>query len=482
METTSNKPKLPRPRRSIREILTDLYHATVEWFEDLLDLKEGMDRAGTIRAIKNNKRMRGANAWLLMCSIMIASIGLDLNSAAVIIGAMLISPLMAPILGVGLAVGTNDQDALYLSLRHFLIAILIALATSTFYFLITPLGLPTEQILMRTEPTFLDGLVAVFGGLAGIISTSRKDVSNAIPGVAIATALMPPLCVTGFGIIHGFNTGNWDVMVNSFYLFFLNSFFIALTTYFMIRWMDFPLKDHVDEKENRRTRWIVTVFSLIIIIPSAIILYNLYEDRQVELRADAFVKTYFDGTGNTNVIDFDVIHGDTSHQLIIRLLGDIIPEDSLGFFYRGMEENGLNNTELTLIQDSDLELQELNKMKLELTEFNKIASQLQTVNKARAEKEQEIQELREQVDSLSYKNVPFESICTEAKALFPKLTSIGFANITKNDFEKPIENLPTFIIRWDRSKYRSERRRDEKKLYEFLKVRAQLDTLELINY
>ncbi len=167
-----------------------------EWWKELVDLQQGTDKENTIISIKNNKRVRGANAWLLMCSIMIASLGLDLNSPAVIIGAMLISPLMSPILGIGLSVAINDRDALYTSLFHFGVSILIALVTSTLYFYITPFGEITPEIQSRTQPTLLDGLVAVFGGLAGIISISRKDSSNAIPGVAIATALMPPLCVT----------------------------------------------------------------------------------------------------------------------------------------------------------------------------------------------------------------------------------------------------------------------------------------------
>jgi len=195
-----------------------------DFFYNLIDLRAGLDREGTIVNIKNNKKMAGANAWLLMCSIMIASLGLDLNSPAVIIGAMLISPLMSPILGIGLAVGINDNDALLLALKHFGIAIVIALVTSTLYFWLTPFGMETSEIRARTAPTLLDVLVAFFGGVAGIISGSRKDKSNAIPGVAIATALMPPLCVTGYGLA----TGNWTFMLNSFYLFFLNATFVAL--------------------------------------------------------------------------------------------------------------------------------------------------------------------------------------------------------------------------------------------------------------
>ncbi|MDX1410107.1 MAG: DUF389 domain-containing protein, partial [Saprospiraceae bacterium] len=156
--------------------------AVVRFFRELIDLQDGLDREGTIVNIKSNKRMKGANAWLLMCSIMIASLGLDLNSPAVIIGAMLISPLMSPILGIGLGVGINDRSTLLISLQHFGVAIAIALITSYIYFLVTPLGIVTGEILARTKPTILDVLIATFGGFAGIISGSRKDKSNAIPG------------------------------------------------------------------------------------------------------------------------------------------------------------------------------------------------------------------------------------------------------------------------------------------------------------
>ena len=148
-----------------------------------------------------------------MCSIVIASIGLDLDSQAVIIGAMLISPLMSPILGIGLSVGINDYNTLKKSLSHFAIAIGIALITSTIYFYLSPFDQITPQISARTEPTFLDVLIAFFGGIAGIVSNARKDISTTLPGVAIATALMPPLCVTGFGIA---NAENWDVALSSF--------------------------------------------------------------------------------------------------------------------------------------------------------------------------------------------------------------------------------------------------------------------------
>jgi uncharacterized hydrophobic protein (TIGR00271 family) len=164
---------------------------------------------------------------MLICSIVIASIGLSQNSQAVIIGAMFISPLMSPILGIGLSVGINDMETLKNSLLHFSIAIVIALLTSWIYFELTSFDDFTNEIKSRTAPTFLGILVAIFGGVAGIVSFARKDVSTTLPGVAIATALMPPLCVAGYALANS----HWKMASKSFYLFFLNSFFVALSTY-----------------------------------------------------------------------------------------------------------------------------------------------------------------------------------------------------------------------------------------------------------
>ena len=258
----------PNTDNKIKQGASDFWDGLVDFFKDLVNLQDGMDREGTIINIRNNKRMRGANAWLLMCSIMVASLGLNLNSPAVIIGAMLISPLMSPILGVGLSVGINDRRGLLVSLQHFGLSIAIALITSILYFKISPIDVYTSEIAGRTQPTVLDLMVAIFGGFAGIISSSRKDKSNAIPGVAIATALMPPLCVTGYGLSHGL----WDVALNSFYLFFLNSFFIALTTYIVVRLLDFPNKTYQNEKERKKTQYIIIGFAILLAAPSFYIL------------------------------------------------------------------------------------------------------------------------------------------------------------------------------------------------------------------
>ena len=476
METNNTKPS--RQNRSFSEIIRELWKATLDWFDDLMDLQEGLDREGTIIAIKNNKRMRGANAWRLMCSIMIASLGLDLNSPAVIIGAMLISPLMSPILGVGLSVGINDRDTLFVSLRHFLIAIIIALITSTLYFLITPFGQLTDEIRARTAPTVLDGLVAIFGGLAGIISATRKDKSNALPGVAIATALMPPLCVTGYGLA----SARWDIMLNSFYLFFLNSFFIALTTYVIIKLLRFPLKAHINAAEARRNRQVILFFSLILIIPSTQILYNLWLEQQDKQKVEAFITEYFPEENKIRCIDYSLLKGDTIQKLVLQLIGENVLEDSLARFYKGMEKHGLENTTLSLIQDSDLGLEQIESMQLEIRDLGQIAQQLKKVNKAKTDQEIKIELLEAQIDSLQSDTINFAKLCDQTKVIFPDLKSLSYANAQKTDFQTKTENIPTFLIRWGKPQSRKARRSAEETLLNYLKVAAELDTVQLVSY
>ena len=200
-----------------------------------LDILHDSAPLATVRDIDANIEIKGYNIWILVCSALLASIGLDTNSTAVIIGAMLISPLMSPILGVGLGFGINNRQMLERSVRNLAIATFASLLASWVYFKLTPLGEITPEISGRTQPTVLDVLVAFFGGVAGIVSGSRKEKTNAIPGVAIATALMPPLCSAGYGLAKM----EWSVFLGAFYLFFINAVFISLSTYLIVRYLKF---------------------------------------------------------------------------------------------------------------------------------------------------------------------------------------------------------------------------------------------------
>ncbi|OQY04916.1 MAG: TIGR00341 family protein, partial [Bacteroidetes bacterium 4572_117] len=227
MENEAKKDKIQeKNRRAVISNIKSLIRITRKFLIEILSIKEGTDIQGTIESIKKDMVFRGITVWILIASIFIASIGLNVNSIPVVIGAMLISPLMGPILGIGLSVGTNDWDLLLRALKNFGIAIVISLITSIIYFLLTPLKEASPELIARTKPTILDVMIAIFGGMAGIVAGSRREKTNVIPGVAIATALMPPLCTAGYGIA----TGQFTVFFGAFYLFFINSVFIALST------------------------------------------------------------------------------------------------------------------------------------------------------------------------------------------------------------------------------------------------------------
>ena len=231
---------------------------------------EKEDHLKVIDAIDGGIDFRGTNLWILIFAIFVASLGLNVNSTAVIIGAMLISPLMGPIMGIGLGMGINDLSLLKRAINNYLIATVVALTTSTFFFLLSPLSDAHSEILARTSPNIYDVLIALFGGLAGILATSSKQKGNVIPGVAIATALMPPLCTAGYGLA----TLQFRFFFGAFYLFIINTVFIALATFVMLRFLQFPLK-HMQTKESetraKRIVWIVVVITL---LPSIYFGYN----------------------------------------------------------------------------------------------------------------------------------------------------------------------------------------------------------------
>ena len=241
----------------------------------LLDLRHDQDDPRLIdSAIRSGASAVGANFWVLMFAIAIASIGLDVNSTAVIIGAMLISPLMGPIVGIGYGAGINDFSLIKLSLRNFAIFVVISLTTSTLYFVLSPLKEAHSELLARTTPTLWDVLIAFFGGAAGIVAITRKEISNVIPGVAIATALMPPLCTAGYGLANN----DMTFFVGAFYLFSINSVFIAFATLLFVKILKLPEKEQVNQAIRRRTRLLIACTVVSMLAPSAYLGFRLVEN------------------------------------------------------------------------------------------------------------------------------------------------------------------------------------------------------------
>lgn len=238
-----------------------------------------------VLSVRKNVEFKGTNLWALIFAIFIASIGLNVNSTAVIIGAMLISPIMGPIMGVGLGLGIFDSGLIKLSLKNLMIAITISLVTSWLYFSLSPLHEAQSELLARTRPTIWDVLIALFGGLAGVIASTRKNISNTIPGVAIATALMPPLCTAGYGLA----SGNIKYFAGAFYLFIINSVFISISTFLIIRFLKFKAVKFVNEVAERKLRRIVWTVATLTIIPSVYLAYAFVNEEIFEQKTIHFI-------------------------------------------------------------------------------------------------------------------------------------------------------------------------------------------------
>ena len=441
-----------------------------DFFRKLVDLREGLDREGTIQNIKNNKRMQGANAWLLMCSIMIASLGLDLDSPAIIIGAMLISPLMSPILGVGLGIGTNDRSTLFIALRHFGVAIAIAIVTSTIYFFFTPFGSITDEILRRTEPTFLDVLVAFFGGIAGIISGSQKDKSNALPGVAIATALMPPLCVTGFGIatwlkisvglIYEVNFNASAFIINSFYLFFLNAFFVAFATFLIVRHLRFPMRAYENRQRRLRTSIFISLIGLTMAIPSFFLLRKVIIRANQERNKEQFITRYF-GEEAKYIDESLLVQTTDGQKLILKVYGSKITDSDLAKYQAGLLESGLRNTELEIIPTTELDFKSFKSLEAKVREIGSTLDD--RIQKAKAEQENEkiqIAALNYVIDSIQTEKQRLQKITEEIKIFVEDIATIN----SSTDLDASQGKTTSINIFWNPGKSKTERERDRTKI------------------
>ncbi len=436
-------------------------------FFGILDLKKGVDKKGAIQEIKDKKSMAGANAWMLMCSIIIASIGLDRNSDAVIIGAMLISPLMSPILGIGLGIGINDKEVLKKSFIHFTAAILIAVITSTVYFLLTPFGDFTSSIESRTEPNTLDVFVAIFGGLAGIISIARKDISTTLPGVAIATALMPPLCVTGYSLANG----EWNFALNSFYLFIMNTSFISISTYVIVRYLRFPYRRYLKKKERYRNRLMVLCFGLLMVIPSFFILAKSLQKTNTENTIKEFFANDF-GENEIYIDSYKIYENDSTSTLAIQVYNnEITPQDEI-VYEKKLNERGLENWNVIIMNSSEVNLEKINS--LEKSNQKKFQEILEIAQQEKEAEDLRISMLAQQVIDSSFT----AEIDKELKALFPEISSVLTGKLSERSSDKEANETYTVIV--DFNKDRKISKVDRNKLMSFLKVKIKDEPYRIV--
>ncbi|MEZ4417311.1 MAG: DUF389 domain-containing protein [Gemmatimonadota bacterium] len=466
-----------------------------------LDIRDDANIDGTIETIHKDMVFRGPNVWVLVCSIFIASIGLNTNSAAVIIGAMLISPLMGPILAIGLSVGMNDIETLRRAVRNFAVMVAVALVTSTLYFLVTPLGDVQSELLARTRPTLLDAAIAVFGGIAGIIGVSRRDRGNVIPGVAIATALMPPLCTAGYGLANG----NWPFFFGASYLFALNSIFIAISTVMIVRFLHFPFVKFIDAESRRRVRTRIAVFVALVLLPSTWVLYGVVKESLFRRRAADFINQNLMSLPGIDIINERIEYADSLSRIEVFLAGDTIPALLEQQLQTRMAASGLGNTTLRLHQPQDVR-GELGRLSSELRVG--IVQDLYERNaRALAEREQRILELENRLALFAGDTVPIEQITREVRAQYPAIDHIAFGRIielrtlppdttmlagdsaraqaldTVSTTRPPAlvrDTVPTLMVQWQGGTPRARRTEQEALLANWLKIRLSLDTVHVI--
>lgn len=423
-------------------------------------LRRGTDAPGTIARVTAGAALSAENFWLLGCSAVLASIGLDTGSAAVVIGAMLISPLMGPILGVGLGVGIADRALLQRSLRELGVATVLVLAVSASYFLLSPLARPTTELIARTRPTLLDVGVAFFGGIAGIVAGSRKEQSMALPGVAIATALMPPLCTAGFGLA----TGNWSFFFGAFYLYALNAVFIALSTFLVVRLLRFPQHEQSTPEGRLRERRVVAAVAVLAALPSTWFLYQVVRGLKEQQRIGTFIAREVESRGRA-VPQWEQVHRDGANLLRIYIAGRPIEGEAVDSLQAAVPRYELGDMQLELVQ-SDISAEDLQQFRGEVQR-----NILQAVSASSATRDS-LSQSRQRQDSLRMR-----AAAREVASGFPEVTGLAYAprsDLLASDSVRP---PPTMFVTFATGTRIREQRAILDRLEPMLRQRLELPTL-----
>lgn len=314
----------------------------------LVYMNDQIDIEAASVAIRNGIYFKGQNVFILACAIIIASVGLNLNSIPVIIGAMLISPLMGPILGLGLGLGTNDLPLLKDAAKNFGIMVAISIIASTIYFILSPLN-PAQQteLLARTNPTIYDVLIAFFGGSAGMLENTRKEKGTVLSGVAIATALMPPLCTVGYGIANW----QWTFVAGALYLFLINSIFIALAAVLVIKYLRFPIVGSSDETKRRKTSRIIATVMVLIIIPSILSAINIVKQSNFDRSVDTLVENN-KVLGKSYIFNYTVHHNSKLPTVDIFVAGEQLDASDRDRIYASAENLGISRNQVFIKEDA----------------------------------------------------------------------------------------------------------------------------------
>ncbi|MFC7773061.1 DUF389 domain-containing protein [Flavobacterium sp. GCM10027622] len=401
-------------------------------FFDFINLHNGEERKEKVlETIQSNVSFRGSNLWVLACAIVIASVGLNVNSTAVIIGAMLISPLMSPIVGAGFALAIYDFDLLKRSGKNLLIATVVSLIVATIYFFISPFKETQSELLARTSPNIYDVLIAFFGGLVGVIALTRVEKGNPIPGVAIATALMPPLCTAGYGLA----TGTYSYFFGAFYLYTINCFFICISTFLIVKYLKYPPVKTLNTKFEKQIRYGITILILVMIIPSFYLAYALFQEKKYSQNIEQFITTEFVNKGYTLIYQKTKFNS-TPKQLELAFLSKKFNQEELKLLNQKLIQYDITNTKLTIKQDTkDIK--------------GEILNELGNQNKKLSEKDILINTLQNELSEYKVDNT--ETI-KEIAILFPELKEVSIGKHITNPNTDSTKTMTVLLYQTDKTK------------------------------
>ena len=478
-KSTSTEEQI-QSQEELKKDFQGLLGSTKKFLTELLDIRNNTDQEATKEAIIADIPFKGHTSWILICSIFIASVGLNANSTAVVIGAMLISPLMGPILGLGMSLAINDIYTLRRSLKNFGVMVVLSVLTAFLFFYMFPLRDESSELLARTAPDIRDVLIAFFGGLALVIARAKKGtVASVIFGVAIATALMPPLCTVGFGLA----IGNYSYAAGAMYLFIINTIFIALATFLVLKLLRFPMVRYANSRKRQMIGRIASGLAVLVMIPASLTFWDALQESLFRKQARQFVEEEvapykFAGSGRFmgNFTDIQFNDGENPFIELVFMGNETIPDNVIAMWNAQKNEaigfNRLKGAELQIVQGS--QSQEGNQLKYVEELYQSQKNDLL----GKDEKIRLLESELKRLNKLNARQIPFQDISAEAQANYENLEYLAFSNAIRTDFKK-LDTVSVFEAKWKRDAKRSEVVKDAKKLHSWLKVRLKDSTILL---
>jgi len=465
--------KFQEQKEEVQKEFKGFFQSLKEYIPQLLSIRRDTDKEATAKTIREGVSIKGQTAWILVFSILIASIGLNVSSTAVVIGAMLISPLMGPILGIGFSIGVNDVDTLKASVINFGAMVFLSLLTSFIFFSIPIFKEATPEILARTKPDVRDVLIAMSGGLALIIAISRnKPQFNTVAGVAIATALMPPLCTAGFGLA----TGQFNYFGGAMFLFTINCIYIALAAFVITKYLKFPMLKYINQAKRKRISRVASLIAFVILAFSIYLFYQLYVLNDYTIKAEKFIENLKEE--GVNIIgDSKESINFQDRQIKLYVFGSDYSEGDKERWEQQMEDLGLKNSTLTILksQDDSGIREDIDKIKeLYINSHQMLSSRDETIK----DKDLRINELEKDLRRYYANEVHFDRMIKEIQINYVDLQEIRYAREYVTNFEK-MDTLNIVSVKWKAKVSNRQKKQQQEQLKAWLQTRLNVKNIEV---